>query len=225
MNGSCWKILISKETDPFYNLTMEKSLFLSVEQCVSPNTIFFWKNKRSVFIGVSQKPEEVLNLELCKKIDVPVLRRFTGGGEVYHDLGNLNWTFICKRKGSIIKHNKNLQKTYEIFLKPVIYALRELGVDAKVKSINNIFLHGNKISGSAMRIKQNAVICHGNMILESDLNILKRVIKNLKYPVTNINDVVDNKIDFDSLINEIITSTQKIYSIEICESKIYSVQS
>ena len=209
-----WRVLLPGDTDPHRNMALEESLLLSVEDSSSPNTLRFWKNERSVFLGFSEKPEEELDLESCFKYHVSVVKRFTGGGTVYHDLGNLNWTIVYQKNSHIMK---NIKGFTDIFMKlsyPLIASLQDLDVDAKFKPPTGIYLFDKKISGMAMRIKRNSILCHGTLLIDADLNILHSILRNLKEPVTNINDYTSTKISQSDIIQKMIENVQKIFRIQ-----------
>ena len=103
------RLLNSVTTDPFFNLAMEESILVCYNNSSSP-TLRLWQNVDSVIIGAFQNPILEINLDLCIKNNINVVKRFTGGGAVFHDLGNLNWSiFIPKNHYSINKLlNNNL---------------------------------------------------------------------------------------------------------------------
>jgi lipoate-protein ligase A len=222
MIDSNWRFLISEETDPFQNMAIEEALLSAVEQGFSPNTVRFWKNKPSVIIGSFEKPYEVLNISSCLQYDIIPVRRFTGGGAVYNDLGNLNWTVICRKDSRLLDKINNISGFYEKILNLIVLSIKELGIESEIRYINNIFTSEGKISGTAMYVKKNTVLCHGTLLINSNLDILRTVLKELKYPVINISKI--NNISDESIINEIIVSIKKLHNIKLIYSELTEVE-
>ena len=179
-----WRVLYSRSFNPYRNLAIEEALLLSVNEAKAPNTVRFWRNTESVIIGRSQKIEEEVNFEKCNKLGVKILRRFTGGGAVYHDLGNLNWTVVMNRNS--ILYPRTILEIYRGACNVIVESLRYLGVDAKFEEPNNIMVDGKKVSGSAAYVKKNAALCHGTLLVNADLINLNNVLSRPRYEVTNI---------------------------------------
>lgn len=180
-----WRLLILTETNPYKNMAIEEALFNSVECDASPDTIRLWKCTPSAVLGWSQRAETELNIDNCRHFKVSIVRRFTGGGAIYYDLGNVNWTFVC-RKSSWPQKMNNLSQVFESFSVPLVDALAWLGVEADFKAPNAICVNGSKISGMAMYIKRQAILCHGTLLVDSDLGLMRKVLKKMKDSVTNV---------------------------------------
>ena len=150
----------NRRTDPFFNQAFEQYVF---EHFQSDNIFFTWQNSPAVIVGQNQNIyREVDILKLFDK-NIPVVRRMTGGGTVYHDLGNINYTFISDS-------DRNL--SYDRFLDPVINALCALGLNAHKNSVCDIAGDGLKISGSAQRTCKGRVLHHGTLLFDCDLSLL-----------------------------------------------------
>lgn len=209
MRSEC-RVLLTEDVDPYRNMACEEALLLAVESGLFHNIIRFWVNRRSVILGLSQKVSEEVDLNACTKYDVCVLKRFTGGGAVYQDLGNLNWTFI-REKGQM--RTSRLFEMYRELSEPILAYLRSLQLNPQFKGPNNIFIGDKKISGMAMCVKRNTVLCHGTLLVNSDLKILKSVLKNIKYDVMNISR--DKTLSIKDIINNMITNINKTYDITV----------
>lgn len=183
-------------TDPRYNLALEEYVFKSLK--LEEDFIMLWQNEPSVIIGKNQNTAEEINADYVDKHRVHVVRRSTGGGAVYHDLGNLNYTFITKADGSGIDFQK--------FTLPVIRVLNSLGVPAEFNSRNDIAIDGKKFSGNAQLVYKNRVLHHGTIMFNSKLddvhNVLKvkaekyksKSVKSVRSRVTNISDYLPEPI-------------------------------
>lgn len=160
-----------------------------------------WQNGPSVIVGKNQNTAEEINNEYVEKNGVHVVRRSTGGGAVYHDLGNLNYTFITQADGEGIDFKK--------FTMPVIRVLNSLGVPAEFNSRNDIAIDGKKFSGNAQRVYKNRVLHHGTIMYNSKLedvhNVLKvkaekfksKSVKSVRSRVTNVIDYMPEPIPIE----------------------------
>jgi lipoate-protein ligase A len=186
--GNLWRLLNIEYTDPYRNMALDEALLIAVERNIVPNTVRFWRNKNAVVIGHSLNVEKEVDVAACTKHDVSIVRRFTGGGAVYQNYGNLNWTIVVRKvdfpKGRI----GGLLDIFRLFSKPIVQGLEVLGVAAEFKSPNGVYLYGRKISGMAAYVKRDSILCHGTLLVSGDLRILRDILKNLKADVTTIRD-------------------------------------
>lgn len=155
-------IIQSQNTDPRINLALEEYLG---QICGADDVwLFLWQNRDTIVIGRNQNPWRECRVSLLKKDGVFLVRRNSGGGAVYHDLGNLNFTFIAS------KHLYNLNKQLET----VLAALAAFGIQAEFSGRNDIIAHGRKFSGNAFTHKKNVSIQHGTLLINSNMNRLSR---------------------------------------------------
>ena len=145
-------------TDPAYNLAFEE--YVQTHRR-SGNYLILWQNANAVIIGRNQNAEEEINAAFVKAHDIKVIRRNTGGGAVYHDMGNLNYSFITDA-GDIA------QRSAQLFTDPVVGALKALGMDAEASGRNDILISGRKVSGTAQHIIQGRILHHGTLLFESN---------------------------------------------------------
>ena len=156
----------SKQTAPGYNLALETWLLETYRQ---EDVLYLWQNGPSVIIGSNQVAANEVDLELAQRLRVPVVRRHTGGGAVYHDLGNLNFTWITRDTPAS-------DRPYETFLAPLIRILRGLGIEAEFNGRNDLCVQGRKISGSAARVRQDRLLHHGTLLVDCDLQTMERLL-------------------------------------------------
>ncbi len=169
-----WRFLSPGSTSPFLNLAIEEAVLQSVGRLESPNTVRFWVNANAVVIGRFQCPRLETNVAICREKNIAIARRFTGGGAVYHDTGNLNYSVFL-----FDLHSLNVGGIVEMFRQTglaVISGLKELSVDAEFRTPNMIVSQGKKISGMAGAIKWNAMLVHGTLLVDTDLRILRKVL-------------------------------------------------
>lgn len=155
--------IINPSLDPFYNQALEEYLF---QNRTEQDIFLLWRNTPAVIVGCYQNISQEVNLRRLKERGIPVVRRSSGGGTVYHDLGNVNYSLMKKR-------NKILE--YDDFLLPVITALRGLGIMAEKNRCSDIAIGGKKISGSAQKVTGERVLHHGTLLYASDLSLLDEI--------------------------------------------------
>ncbi|MBN2669554.1 MAG: lipoate--protein ligase [Bacteroidales bacterium] len=169
---------ISETFDIQYHLALEEFLLKNK----SENFFFLWRSNPCVVIGKHQNPYKELDIPLCYEHNVPVARRISGGGTVYHDLGNINFTII-----------KNTEEGKQIDLKAhssmVFNALKELGFNIEYSSKNDFLIDGKKFSGNAEHVYKNRVLHHGTLLYNADLTRLKSLLKD------NRKNIEDKTID------------------------------
>ena len=151
-------------TEAAFNLALEETLFdtLSPE---NPGIFLIWRNAPSVIVGCHQNTAEEVDAAYCREHGIAVVRRPTGGGAVYHDLGNVNFSFLTWVE-------KNRLAGFEEFMRPMVQALRDLGVDAAYTSRNDITVQGRKVAGTAQRRKGQKMLHHGCPLVDVDTSVL-----------------------------------------------------
>lgn len=148
--------------DPAYNLAFEE--FVQTHRR-DGDYLILWQNQNAVIIGRNQNAREEINATFVKEHGIKVIRRNTGGGAVYHDLGNLNYSFITDA-GDIA------QRSAQAFTAPVVGALRALGLDAEASGRNDILISGRKVSGTAQHIIRGRILHHGTLLFESNPDMI-----------------------------------------------------
>lgn len=162
-------------TDPQINLAIEEYALNHLD--INETYLLFYINQPSIIIGRNQNTIEEINTEYVDKNNIIVVRRLSGGGAVYHDLGNLNFSFITKDDGESF-HN------FLKFTEPVIEALQKLGVNAELSGRNDIQVGGRKISGNAQFSTKGRMFSHGTLMLDSEI---ENVVSALKVKKTKLN--------------------------------------
>lgn len=154
-------------TDPCVNLAVEEHI---LTHRTEGDWLLLWQNENTVVIGLNQNAAEEIDRDYIEKHHVNLVRRTTGGGAVYHDLGNLNYSFITDL-------GDPGELSIERFTEPVCRALRGMGLDARTSGRNDILAQGKKVSGVAQRIYKNRVLHHGTLLFDSDLGVLSAALK------------------------------------------------
>ena len=155
--------VLNSSHDPFYNQAFEEYVFEHFRQ---GEIFLLWQNDPAVIVGSYQNICREVHVERLRQLGIPVIRRITGGGTVYHDLGNLNYTYISDGGAAI---------DYDQCLGPILAALNDIGVPARKNRTCDIAIGGGKISGSAQRMTKGRLLHHGTLLFSSDLGVLDQI--------------------------------------------------
>ena len=155
-------------TDPYWNLAAEEYLLKNFSQPV----FRLWRNEGSIIIGHYQNAYAEIDVNFVKQNGIKVVRRLTGGGAVFHDLGNLNFTFIEERNP-----NEDTSVMFRRFTAPIIEALQNIGVDAYLEGRNDLLIDGKKFSGNAVCIHKNRTLQHGTLLFNASMHNLGEALK------------------------------------------------
>lgn len=157
--------------DPYFNLALEEYLVSSDDEALSSSDIIMlWQNGPAVIVGKHQNTPYELDRGYLEARDIAAVRRLSGGGAVYHDLGNLNYTVI--KRNAKERHND-----FSFFTRPLVDALQSIGVNAEFSGRNDVVIEGAKFSGNAQYARGETVMHHGTILWDSDLSVLGRVLK------------------------------------------------
>lgn len=185
-------VVNENKTAPF-NIAMDEWLLTKLKP--SEPVFALWQNKSAVIVGKHQNTFEEINAPFIEENGIEVVRRVSGGGAVYHDLGNLNFTFIIP-----LDHPDQVE--WKKFIQPMVTALQKLGIPAETSGRNDLLVNGKKISGNAQRYSKGYLMHHGTLLFNSDtetlvrsLNVsdekfISKAVKSVRRRVGNIHDVV-----------------------------------
>ncbi|TVP85402.1 MAG: lipoate--protein ligase [Alkalicoccus sp.] len=189
-------------TDPGINLALEE---YALKQLPADQTyLLFYVNEPCIIIGKNQNTHQEINKKFVEENGVKVVRRLSGGGAVYQDLGNLSFSFLTKDDG-------NSFSNYAKFTRPVIEALQELGVNAELSGRNDIQVGERKISGNAQYSTKGKMFSHGTLLVDvkmenivdslnvNEEKIRSKGIKSVRARVANINELIEKDIDVEEL--------------------------
>ena len=160
------KFLTNNSSDPHFNMAFDE---FCLEKLQADEPVFYlWRNRPSVIIGLNQSAYAEVNLPYLEEKGITLARRVTGGGAVYHDLQNLNYTIT----GRI----RDLETDYPAYVETMARALRALGVPAELSGRNDILVEGRKCSGYAKRMSKNRLMIHGTLMYDVDIDTLTQVL-------------------------------------------------
>ena len=187
-------LINNMKTNPYFNLAMEEYFLKSTNE----DLFILWRNENSIIVGKNQNTLSEINYEYVRKNNIKVVRRQSGGGAVFHDLGNINFTFISC--------NNNNFSDFKKFTTPIIEALERLNIYAKFSGRNDLLINNQKFSGNAQYNYKDKVMHHGTLLFSSQINDLSKAlnaksskfkdkgIKSVKSRVTNISNHLENNM-------------------------------
>ena len=167
------RFLRNTETNPYYNMAFDEFCLESLK--IDEPVFYLWQNQPAVIVGLNQEVNTEVNLEYLKQNDIALARRVSGGGAVYHDWGNLNYT--------IVGRSEDLERDYPEYAGLMMQALRKLGVSAELSGRNDILVEGKKVSGFAKRVSKNRLMVHGTLMYDVNLDVLTQ---SLNPPATKL---------------------------------------
>ena len=207
------RYIISTDTNPYKNLALEEYLLKHVteEECI----LYLWQNERTVVIGKNQNPWKECKIAELESVGGKLVRRLSGGGAVFHDLGNLNFTFL------VTKDNYNVERQLEVILE----AVRQRGIPAEKTGRNDISVEGRKFSGNAFYSEGHQCYHHGTLLINVDMSMLSHYLnvsrdKLKSKGVESVRSRVTNLIEYDttltlaSMKQELIHAFRKVYELE-----------
>lgn len=200
------RYLLNNSTNPYFNMAFDEYALKHIHS--DEDFFYLWRNEPSVIVGKNQNTVEEINQTFIDNNHIKVARRVSGGGAVYHDLGNLNFTFIV--------NVSDLGKVdFRKFVQPVIDALKDMGVQAQASSRNDILINDLKISGNAQRLANKKLMHHGTLLYDVNMDNLVQAlhvdqnkymstgVKSVRSSVTNIKDHLPDNIDMDDFWNSL----------------------
>ena len=223
-------ILNLTTTDPAFNLAAEQYVF----DCLPKDRSYFmfWQNENAVIIGKYQNTLAEINGPYVEAHKIKVVRRLSGGGAVYHDLGNLNYTYITDA-GELETLNMR------VFCEPIVRALAEFGVTAEINGRNDMTIDGKKFSGNAQYLRHGRVMHHGTLLYNSDLSAVSKAlqvdpekirakgIESVRSRVTNIRRYMKEDVPlfvFREMLLEFIRRETESEDYEFSEEDVHEIE-
>jgi len=227
-----WRLLDTETPDlAAMNLAIEEAIFLAKIRQKVPPTVRFWRNRHAAVIGYSQKVEAEVNLKLCADEGIEIVRRFSGGGAVYQDLGNLNYTLVLGADHPMIG-SLEIRESYRVLTTGVTGGLKELGIDLVFDPPSDLLAGKRKVSGNAQSRKRRTILHHGTLLVKADLNLLAEVLdakgdgpKNSKFaskkrPVTNLADEVGRHLDMQEVKHALHRGFERAFSVKLVQRQL-----
>ena len=202
------KYIKNPSTNPYYNMAFDEYCLESLP--IDEPVFFLWQNRPAVIVGYNQEVNTEVNLDYLKEKGIDLVRRVTGGGAVYHDLGNLNYT--------IVGRSEDLERDYPEYASIMMKALQALGVPATLSGRNDILVEGKKVSGFAKRVCKNRLMVHGTLMYNVDVDVLTHVLnpsttKLQSKGIASVRSRVANLCDYLPELSDIQTFKNRLEEI------------
>ena len=201
-------------SDPAINLALEEYCLSKLDP--GSEYLLFYINRPSIIIGRHQNPFQEFNQKLARQKDILLVRRISGGGAVYHDSGNLNFSFITDFTAEKLDY-------FKILIEPILNTLQHLGVPVQLTGKNNIMVDGKKISGTSQHTNMRRMLSHGTLLFDSELGVLQRVldsnltitqsraVSSITSKVTNISKHLRRPMGMDAFRTELVGGISEVF--------------
>ena len=223
-----WRVLEFSYPSVFQNLALEEALTRS---CMLPTfcpIVRLWKNPPSVIVGRFQNVGDEVDVKWCEQNDIAIARRFTGGGTVFHDKGNLNLTLVTGHQEGI-----TLSELHERNASIILDLLARLGAEGVLVRPNSIHVGGRKISGAAAALGQRFALWHASILISTDVLMLQRVlapsraiketssIRSNWHPVTTLAEVLHRSVDLEYVQRTLLLSCMSVLAAKLERSELF----
>ncbi|HPG34631.1 MAG TPA: lipoate--protein ligase [Lentimicrobium sp.] len=221
--------IIRHETDPYFNLAAEEYVLKNF----SRDCFMLWRNEPSIIVGKHQNTLAEINANFVKENHIKVVRRLSGGGAVFHDLGNLNFTFIASGE-----HHQLVD--FRKFTLPILEVMQKLGIEAKFEGRNDLTIEGRKFSGNAEHVYKNRVLHHGTLLFSAQITDLSnalivdptkfqdKAVKSVRSRVTNISEHLKSPLTVlefrDLILQHVMESTPGAESYSFTDEDISAIR-
>ncbi len=209
--------VINHSNDPYFNMAVEEYALTTLAQ--QDDCFLLWQNRPAIIVGRNQNALEEINREYVEQHGIAVVRRLTGGGAVYHDLGNLNFTYVVHDEGKGFEFHR--------FSQPVIKALATLGITAELSGRNDILIDGRKFSGNAEYRHRDRLLHHGTLLFDSELAVVSaslnvkpqkiesKGVKSVRSRVTNISEYLTSDVSLGNFRQALMQATVQEFGAEL----------
>lgn len=198
---------------------------------IDEEVFMLWQNSPAIIVGKNQNTIEEINSNYVEEKNIAVVRRLSGGGAVYHDHGNINFTFV-------VKYDSNFFEDFDIFTKPVIDTLADIGITAQLHGRNDISIDGRKFSGNSQVVWKDRILHHGTIMVDVNTEVLSNAlkvkaskieskgVKSVRKRVTNINSHLSNPIEpssFLELLANHVKDTNKLRTYHLSSNDLNAI--
>ena len=224
-----WRFIDFTVTNPYLNMAYEEVFLHTVGQGASVPVLRFWQNWNTVVIGYFQKLEQEVDVSECKALYTQVVRRLSGGGAVYHDWGNLNYAIFLPNNYPGLPDD--LTESYRWLSMGIVKGLEALGLKAEFAPLNDLLIGGKKVSGVAQTRRYGAILHHGTLLLNTNLEYLTRTLRvmhsklskhnldSIRQRVTNLKDLGVN-LSLAEIKQVLIKGFNDWFKVEIIKSPV-----
>lgn len=222
-----WRLIDMRIEDAPTQMAIDEAIAINRLKEGNPNTVRLYRWKPSaVSIGYFQSLEKEVNLEECSRLGVDVIRRITGGGAVFHDYGGeITYSLVAPESDS--KMPRDILASYQVICGAIVEGLKELGVEAEFKPVNDISAGGKKISGNAQTRRHGVVLQHGTVLVDSDIRTMFKVlrvsdakisdkmIQAVEERVTNVRRYLGREVGFTEARDALVSGFERVFDVAL----------
>ncbi|UTC61485.1 lipoate--protein ligase [Treponema sp. OMZ 788] len=218
------KYIVNNSHDPEYNMAFEEYCFRNLP-LEDEEYVFLWSNSPTILLGKNQNTYQEINEKYINENGIKVVRRITGGGAIYQDLENINFSFVTKTKG-------NEKIDFKKYYIPIVNALKKIGVDAELSGRNDVTIDGQKCIGASQSVWQGRVLSDGSILFNVEMEALSKAltvrkekleskgVKSVRSRVTNIKPYLKRDITVDQFKDELLKAIFEVENQEPVEYKL-----
>jgi lipoate-protein ligase A len=223
-----WRLVDSGLSEPEFTVAADEAIAIARSKMLVPNTLHFYRRKcPTVSLGYFQEVRKAINIDFCKRNDVHIVRRMTGGSAIYTDSGHLIYGLIVDDNTLPLDRNKAFEKVCSA----IVASLDFMGIEASFKPVNDVLVKGRKISGSAQMRRWGIVLQHGTLIMQNNQEmmigalkmdkekIMKRGMKPATY-VTSLDEVLGRETDAESVKSALVNGFEDAFDISLIPSQL-----
>lgn len=214
-------IFLKDQRNPYLNLALEEVLLKDFKpKSESDGYLFVYINEAAIVCGKNQSIWEEANFPFCRQNNIQIAKRISGGGTVYHDPGNLNYTYITSKRAELVSN-------FSIFNQPIIDFLQSLGLEAYLNERNDILIDGKKISGNAQNLYKDSLLGHATLLFNAKREFLSKSlkhqfasvesksIKSKRVEVANISDFLSEDLSMEEFTQGFLNHMMKNFNCEL----------
>ena len=212
-----WRVVDLGSMSPALSAAVDEAILTFRSKGLVENTLSFYvRDRPTVSLGYFEKASECIDLKLCHELGVDVVRRLSGGSAIYTDAGQIIYTVTIE--AGLVPENP--KESYPLICGGVVNALRDLGIDAQHKPLNDVVVNGRKISGSAQTRRAGVVLQHGTVIVDSDLETMMRVVcqrpekPRKKDDMTSVSQELGGKIEMNEVRTALVAGFEKAFQVK-----------
>lgn len=223
------RLLDRSKNSGFMNMAIDEAIAINAHETKIPTLSFYSWEPATVTIGYFQSMNAEVDIEKCKIQGIDFIRRITGGGAVFHDK-EITYSFVCTEDSGVV--SKDILESYRQICSGVIHGLENLGVQSQFAGINDIVTNGKKVSGNAQTRRHKAVLQHGTVLLDVDVermfSILKvpnekmrdKIISNVKERVCSVKSILGREVEYEEAKKSMVIGFEKAFKTEIKPGKL-----
>ena len=224
-----WRLLETGHNDAATNMAIDEAVMKHAGELGIPTVRFYAWKPAAISIGYFQGIREEVELGKCRELGVDVVRRITGGGAVFHD-AELTYSFVCSQDSGILP--KNIIDSYKKICGSLIIGLKHIGLEASFVPLNDIAVAGKKISGNAQTRRSGAILQHGTILMEVDVDkmfslllvpnekLKGKLIEDVKQRVTSLEQQKGKKISFGQLSSALRKGFEENFGVKLKKGKL-----